>query len=146
MYYHHCASSVAIIAAKVGAKCYGCRRKGKNIQKTDVPVFSTEVPPDLEHAPQIREEAFDWLDTHFPGVLSFKTGEVLKMGGENGRRWLIARLRERGIGDEELFNTPAAADALTSERPCRKRAAGQTPTYAGSQPTAPSRWGSGPAP
>lgn len=83
------------------------------MQKTDVPVFSTEVPPDLEHAPQIREEAFDWLDTHFPGVLSFKTGEVLKMGGENGRRWLIARLRERGIGDEELFNTPAAADALT---------------------------------
>ena len=82
------------------------------MQKTAL-VFSPEVPPDLEHAPLIREEALDWLETHYPGVLSFTTGDVLGMVGERGRRWLIARLRARGIGDEEEFGLPAAADALT---------------------------------
>ena len=82
------------------------------MQKLDKPVFRPEVPPDLEHALQVREEAFGWLDTHRPGVLSFKTGDVLEMAGERGRRWLIARLRARGIGDEELFSMPATADAL----------------------------------
>ena len=83
------------------------------MQKTDTLVFSPEVPPDLEHAPLIREEALDWLETHYPGVVSFTTGDVLGMVGERGRRWLIARLRARGIGDEEEFGLPAAADALT---------------------------------
>ena len=83
------------------------------MQKQDATVFNSEVPPDLEHAPQIREEAFDWLDTHYPGVLSFKTGEVLRMAGEQGKTWLIRRLRDRGIGNEEEFSQPATADALT---------------------------------
>ena len=83
------------------------------MQKTGTPIFSPGVPPDLEHASNIREEAFDWLDSNYPGVESFKTGEVLAMVGERGRRWLIARLRERGIGNEELFGLPATADALT---------------------------------
>ncbi len=81
------------------------------MQKTAL--FNPGVPPDLDHAPQIREEAFDWLDSHHPGQLSFTTGEVLRMAGEQGRRWLIGRLRTRGIGDEELFSLPATADALT---------------------------------
>ena len=83
------------------------------MQKHDALVFSPEIPPDLEHAPLIREEALDWLETHYPGVLSFTTGDVLHMAGEQGRRWLIARLRARGVGDEELLSMPATADALT---------------------------------
>ena len=77
------------------------------------PVFRPEVPPDLEHARLIREEAFDWLETHHSGVRSFTTGDVLRMAGEEGRRWLITRLRSRGIGNEELFDMPATADAMT---------------------------------
>ena len=83
------------------------------MRKQDAPVFNPEVPPDLEHAPLIREEAFDWLDTHYPGVISFTTGHVLGMAREHGRRWLIGRLRSRGIGNEEEFSQPATADALT---------------------------------
>jgi hypothetical protein len=83
------------------------------MQKRDVPVFSPEVLPDRDHAPQIREEALDWLETHCPGAISFTTGEVLRMAGEPGRRWLITRLRAHGIGDEEPISMPAAADALT---------------------------------
>ena len=83
------------------------------MQKLEPPVFSPEVPPDLGRAPTIREEAFEWLDAHYPGVQSFTTGNVLDMAGERGRRWLIARLRARGIGNEELFSVPATADALT---------------------------------
>ena len=82
------------------------------MQKVGV-VFSPEIPPDLEHASLIREEAFDWLDSRYTGVESFKTGDVLAMAGQQGKRWLIARLRERGIGNEELFGLPATADALT---------------------------------
>ena len=83
------------------------------MQERDALVFSPEVPPDLEHAPLIREEALDWLETNYPGVLAFTTGDVLGMAGERGRRWLVARLRARGIGDEELFSLPATSDALT---------------------------------
>ena len=83
------------------------------MQKRNAPVFSPEVPPDLEHVHLIREEAFDWLDSHYPGALSFTSGHVLGMAGEQGRRWLIARLRAQGIGNEELFSMPATADALT---------------------------------
>ena len=81
-------------------------------QERGTPVFNPEVPADLEHAQQIRGEAFDWLEHHYPGVLSFTTGEVLRMVGERERRWLIARLRARGIGNEELFSVPTTADAL----------------------------------
>lgn len=83
------------------------------LQNSPTPVFNPEIPPDLEHAPQIRSEAFDWLDAHYPGILSFTSGRVLRMVGEEGRRWLIARLRAKGIGDEEEFSIPATADALT---------------------------------
>ena len=83
------------------------------MHELDAQVFSPEIPPDLEHASQIREEAFDWLDANYPGVPSFTTGNVLRMAGERGRRWLIARLRARGIGNEEEFSVPATADALT---------------------------------
>ena len=83
------------------------------MQKRSPLVFSPEIPPDLAHAAQVREEALDWLETHFAGVISFTTGEVLGMAGELGRRYLIARLRGRDIGNEEEFNLPATADALT---------------------------------
>ena len=83
------------------------------MQKIITPVFSPEVPPDLEHVSLIREEAFDWLDAHYPGFVSFTTGNVLGMAGEHGRRWLIGRLRERGIGNQEKFSMPDTADALT---------------------------------
>ena len=83
------------------------------MQKLNAPVFSPEDPPDLEHARQIREEAFDWLDSHYPGEISFRSGTVLRMAGERGRTWLIARLRARGIGNAEEFSLPDTADALT---------------------------------
>jgi len=75
-------------------------------------VFSPEIPPDLEHAPLIREEALDWLETSYAGTMSFSTGEVLQMAGETGRRWLIARLRGHNIGNEAEFSVPDTADAL----------------------------------
>ena len=80
--------------------------------KRRTPVFSPDMPPDLEHASSIREEAFDWLDSHHAGVRTFTPGNVLGMAGERERRWLIGRLRQKGIGNEELFSMPAAADAL----------------------------------
>ena len=83
------------------------------MQKQDTPVFRPEVPPDLEHARLIREEAFDWLDTHYPGLLSFTSGTVLRMVGEQDRRWLVGRLRQHGIGNQEEFSMPDTADALT---------------------------------
>ncbi len=76
-------------------------------------IFSPDVPPDLDHAPQIREEAIDWLERQYSGKSEFTTSDVLAMADERGRRWLISRLRERGIGNEEYFSIPAAADALT---------------------------------
>ena len=76
-------------------------------------VFDPEIPPDVQHAPLIREEAIDWLETNHPGVVSFTTGQILQMVGEKKeRRWLIGRLRKKGIGNEELFALPSAADAL----------------------------------
>ena len=83
------------------------------MKKLDTPVFGPEVPPDLQHAPQIREEAFDWLDTNFAGDRSFTTGQVLAMAGEKGRRWLVGRLRKHGIGNQEEFSLPDTADALS---------------------------------
>ena len=83
------------------------------MQKQHSLVFSPDIPPDLDHASQIREEALDWLETHFPGDVSFTTGEVLRLAGELGHRWLIARLRAHDIGNEAEFSLPAAADALT---------------------------------
>ena len=83
------------------------------MQKQRELVFSPDVPPDLQHATLIREEAIDWLESHYPGVLSFTTGHVLRMAGERERRWLITRLREKDIGNEEEFSISAAADALT---------------------------------
>ena len=83
------------------------------MQKINTLVFEPKVPPNLEQANLIREEAFDWLDSRYPGKEAFTTGEVLAMAGEQGRRWLIHRLRDRGIGVEELFGVAATADALT---------------------------------
>ncbi len=83
------------------------------MQDNDTMVFDPGVPPDLEHAPLVREEAIDWIESRFPGVLAFTTGAVLRMAGEGSRRWLITRLREHGIGVEEMFSLPAAADALS---------------------------------
>jgi hypothetical protein len=76
-------------------------------------IFNPEIPPDLEHASLIREEAIDWLEMHYPGSRSFTTGEVLGIGGEPERRWLITRLRARDIGKGEEFSLPETADALT---------------------------------
>jgi hypothetical protein len=76
-------------------------------------VFSPAIPPDIEHASLVREEALDWLERNQPGVHEFRSGDVLRMAGEQQRRWLITRLREKGIGDNELFSLPDTADALT---------------------------------
>ena len=76
-------------------------------------VFSPEIPPDLEHASLVREEALEWLERQYAGRFSFSTSEVLRMGGETGRRWLIARLRAQDIGGEAGFSLPDTADALT---------------------------------
>ena len=75
--------------------------------------FNPDIPPDLGHAPLIREEALEWLERQHAGMLSFSTSDVLHMGGEPGRRWLVARLRAHGIGDKAKFSLPDTADALT---------------------------------
>ncbi|MEE8349165.1 MAG: hypothetical protein V3R94_06330 [Acidobacteriota bacterium] len=75
-------------------------------------LFSPKIPPDLEHASLVREEALEWLESNYHGILSFSTAEVLRMVGEQNRRWLITRLREHGIGNQDGFNLPGAADAL----------------------------------
>ncbi|UCC16596.1 MAG: tetratricopeptide repeat protein [Dehalococcoidales bacterium] len=80
--------------------------------KEYTPIFNPEIPPDLEHASLIREEALDWLETSYGGAMSFSTGEVLRMAGESGRRWLIARLRAHNVGNEAEFSVPDTADAL----------------------------------
>ena len=82
-------------------------------QSNVAPIFATDIPPDLEHAGMVREEALDWLEKHFPGTRSFSNGEVLQMAGEGGRRWLISRLRAHDIGNESEIGLSAAADALT---------------------------------
>ena len=74
--------------------------------------FETEIPPDVAHAPMVREEALDWLDANFAGASVFATGDVLRMAGETGRRWLIGRLRSHGIANDEEITLPDAADAL----------------------------------
>ncbi len=79
----------------------------------NAPVFSPDIPPDLDHALLIREEALDWIETHFAEKHSLSTSEVLKITGETGRRWLISRLRQHSIGDEVGFSLPDAADALS---------------------------------
>jgi hypothetical protein len=82
--------------------------KGKEIQ-----TFNPDIPPDLEHVSLIREEALDWLEIRYPGTRSFTTSQVLRMGGEPDRRWLIARLRDRDIGNEAEFSLIDTANALT---------------------------------
>ena len=59
----------------------------------------------------IREEAFDWLDANYAGVVSFTSPEVRRMAGER-RRWPTGRLHKQGIGSTEGFDTADAADAL----------------------------------
>lgn len=81
--------------------------------KTSRPVFRTDLPPDLEHAAMIREEALDWLENQFPGTHSFSTGDLLQMAGEQGRRWLISRLRANDIANESEVDLSATADGLT---------------------------------
>ena len=83
------------------------------MQKQNDLTFIPVTPPDLERALMIREEAFDWLNTNFPGTVSFTTGNVLQMAGEKGKRWLIGTLRGHGIGDTtQEFSLPATADTL----------------------------------
>ena len=45
-------------------------------------------------------------------MTDFTASDVLRMSGDSGRRWLITRLRANGIGEEEYFSPPVAADAL----------------------------------
>ena len=77
-----------------------------------VAVFSPDIPPDLEHAALIREEAFEWLELQQPGAREFAPGELLRMSGDAGRRDLITRIRQRGIGNQDAFSIEHAADAL----------------------------------
>ena len=76
------------------------------------PLFGPNIPPDLDHASLVREEALEWLETNYHGILLFSTTDVLRMVGEQNRRWLITRLREHGIGNEEGFSLSTAADTL----------------------------------
>jgi len=77
------------------------------------PVFSPGIPPDIEHAPLIREEALEWLERVFPRRQSFPSGDVLRMADEARRRDLISRMRKQGIGNDQEFDLPDTADALT---------------------------------
>ncbi len=84
------------------------------MRKKDARIFKSDIPPDLEHAPQLREEVLDWLETQYPGSRSFTPGQVLRMAAEPERRWLITRLRARKIGDSAEFSSTDTADALTA--------------------------------
>ena len=75
-------------------------------------VFSSDAPADREHATVIREEALDWLEAVYPEATSFTASDVLHMAGEQGRRWLITRLRAQGIGEDGDFSPPVAANAV----------------------------------
>ena len=77
------------------------------------PRFSPQIPPDLEHAPLVREEALDWLERRFPRDHTFSSGELLRMAGDQERRWLIPRLRAHGIAESKEIGHTDAADALT---------------------------------
>jgi hypothetical protein len=83
------------------------------VAKQDIPTFNPDIPPDLDHAPLVREEAIEWLETHYPGIQSFATADILRIAGEPGRRWLIARLRGHKIGIKVEFSLPETADAIT---------------------------------
>ena len=65
------------------------------MQNSEASAFSSDIPPDLEHASQIRDEAFEWLDMRYPGDRSFTTGEVLRMAGEQSQRWDPAFIKMR---------------------------------------------------
>jgi tetratricopeptide (TPR) repeat protein len=80
--------------------------------KSGIPAFRLDVPADLDHVAEIRMGTFHWLDQHYQGVRSFDTGTVLGIIGERKRRWLIKRLRDKGIGNQEEFDLPSAVDAL----------------------------------
>ena len=82
-------------------------------QNRVAPTFITDLPANLDHAAMIREEALDWLEKQFPGTHSFSPGELLRMAREQGRRWLITRLRAHDIGNESEIGLSAAADVLT---------------------------------
>ena len=74
-------------------------------QTDSLPQLVTDLPPDLEHAAMIREEVLDWLEEKFPDTHTFSTGELLQMVREQGRRWLISRLRTHDIANEaEIFD------------------------------------------
>ena len=75
-------------------------------------VFSSDAPADREHATVIREEALDWLEAVYPDATSFTPSDVLRMAGEQGRRWLITRLRAQGISVDGDFSPPVVANAL----------------------------------
>ena len=78
------------------------------------PRFTPAIPADVEHAPLVREEAIDWLESQFPGVPTFTAGALLRMAGESGQHWLIHRIRGQRIGDKGLpFTLPNAANVLT---------------------------------
>jgi hypothetical protein len=83
------------------------------MQKIDIDTFGPDIPPNLEHAGLIREEAFEWLGVHYGDRQSFGGADVLRMAGEQKRRWLVGRLQNQGIGEQNEFTLPAAADALT---------------------------------
>ena len=52
------------------------------MKKKTLKVFSLQIPPDLEQAPLIREEALDWLETQYTNQHSFTTAEVLQMAAK----------------------------------------------------------------
>ncbi len=83
------------------------------VTRSERQVFSSDAPADLEHAPGIREEALDWLEAVYPEATSFTASDLLRMAGEQGRRWLITRLKANGIGEGERFTPPIAANGLT---------------------------------
>ena len=56
------------------------------MQRTNVGAFSPDIPPNLEHAGLIREEAFEWLGTHYGDRQTFGGADVLRMAGERERR------------------------------------------------------------
>ena len=77
------------------------------------PLFQPAVPGNAEHAPLIRQEALDWLETHFSEMRTFSASNVLQMAGEQSRRWLMTRIRAQGIGQSDEMPPTEAADALT---------------------------------
>lgn len=97
-----------------GVGCLGQNEpdRGEAMTAKKLSVFAPNTPADIQHSRLIREEALDWLERVRPGIRKFSNSDVLELTGEGGRRWLIHRMRERGLVQSDQLDTSETATAI----------------------------------